>query len=471
MKEPKENHQGTKPGRKWNRSAEEKYRQFQDSVMANSEMGKGDRFTLYCSFHGHDLTVVTANGSVVERPVIDGMGMGFSNPELRRMKEFYDRVKCEYYSQPPKLYFGNLPEDSVYYIDDGQCSFFYTALGARTYGSLRRDFLTHGLHFETPNTMRIPPQVREKTADLLAALFMFVRDSLLVGRYALVHRESDNPRPVERGGRIRIPAGAFSMGCNSNLAWDTEKPMHAVFLDEFTIDKCEVTNSHYGQYLNESYRKKSIAVVEGVVYDTTMSHRLYTTKQKNPFAEIEFCGNEFTVDGSRGEFPVVYVTYWGAEHYARSIGGRIPTEAEWEKAACWNDSTKTRSLYAVTSDTLEPSHANYEQSGDGYDNNIIATTPIGYYPVSSFYGLKDMSGNVWEWTSDNYIDGIYAERKTSKVRNPKVETESTMKSIKGGAWDTEYLVLRNSMRLGMKPDQGLMNLGFRCVYAAPQNQE
>jgi len=193
------------------------------------------------------------------------------------------------------------------------------------------------------------------------------------------------------------------------------------------------------------------------------SNNLFLDLSK-PFSEILFIENQFQVKNNRENHPVVFVTLWAAESFAKYVGGRLPTEAEWEKAASWNQSENRKSYYSISKDTISKSDANYEVSGDPFENNFPATTPIGYYETESFYGVKDMSGNVWEWTSDNFISNIYSERKGKVTNNPKVEKESTMKVIKGGAWDTEYSVLRSTMRLGINPNATLSNVGFRCVY-------
>jgi formylglycine-generating enzyme required for sulfatase activity len=216
--------------------------------------------------------------------------------------------------------------------------------------------------------------------------------------------------------------------------------------------------------LNELFNQRKIIVEDGIVYNPDKSKKLYSSKEDNPFAEISFDGEKFLVNKKRNDFPVVFVTFWGAEEFAEFNGGRIPTEAEWEKATSWDDSNQSKSFYSTGTNSISSAQVNYEQSDDPFENNLPAVTPVGYYSSSSFYGVKDMSGNVWEWNSDNFINGVYSTRKNEVTKNPKVETESTMKSIRGGAWDTEYSVLRSSMRLGINPNYGLINLGFRCVY-------
>ncbi len=463
MKQPKEGNRGVKPIREWNKEAEAKYKVFQDSVLSNSGMKYGDRFKLYCSFHGHDLKVKYPDGRKIERPVIEGMGMGFSDSELRRIKSFYYRNRDDYYKNPPDLYFGNLPEDRIYYYDGIELHFFYSGLGARTYGALRRDFLRNGLHFETPNTMRIPKKAQEQTARLLSDIYSFVRDSIFTSRKKAKPFVGKVVPPRDVNTKIKIPAGNFIMGTNRDGVWSCEKPAHEVYLNEYYIDKYEVPNLKFRNFLNKYLSQGKISIKDGNVILNSGSKILYNVG--NPYAEIFLIKNKFKVKKGRSYFPVILVTYWGALEYAKYVGGRLPTEAEWEKAASWNPDRREKSFYSVQSDKMKHSYANYDRTGDPYDFNMPGTTPIGYYRTTSCYGVKDMSGNVWEWTADDYVYGAYKRINDTLIKNPLVkDSAATMKSIRGGAWDTEYAVLRSTMRLGINPDQGLVNLGFRCVY-------
>ncbi len=460
MQEAKPNGQGILNERKWNSEAEEKYEIYQDSVFSNSNLRKGERFKLFCSFHGHDLSVKLPSGKSIQRPVIEGLGMNFSDDELRKIKAFYNSVKHNYYQNPPELYFGNLPEDSTYYIEGVRLEFVYTGLGARTYGCLRRDFLENGLHFETPDIMRIPLESQEKTADLLFSIYQFVNDSVFTKRESAIPQTfTGNSVVVDE--KIKISSGTFLMGNQDKIAWSSEEPQHSVHLDEFYIDKYEVSNSKFAKFLNDKLQKEEIYLSDEKVFETH-SNNLFLDLSK-PFSEILFNGKHFEVTRNRENHPVVFITLWAAESFAKSVGGRLPTEAEWEKAASWNQTENRKSYYSISKDTISKSDANYEVSGDTFERHLSATTPIGYYKTASFYGVKDMSGNVWEWTSDNFIGTIYSERKGKITTNPKVEKESTMKVIKGGAWDTEYSVLRSTMRLGIHPNATLINVGFRCV--------
>jgi formylglycine-generating enzyme required for sulfatase activity len=462
MKLPKPGNRGVFPERQWNRAAVEKYKIYQDSVWANSNLSFGKRFKLFCSFHGHDLTVKLPGGKKIQRPVIEGIGVGFSKNELRRIKKYYYSVSSKYYTDPPDLYFGNLPEDLTYYYKGVRLTFFYSGLGTRTYGSLRSDLVQNALHLETPDMMRIGKQAQSATADLLFNLYTFIKDSIFTSRKVNVTNLTIK-KPVDLGKMVTVPAGEFLMGAPNGFGWSAERPQHKVWTDEFQIDKYEVTNEQYSNFLTAAFKVNKIIVKNGVVRSADNTDRKYClTKQAVPFAQIKFDGVKFTAEKGKEFFPVVYVTYYGALAYARFYGMDLPTEAEWEKAASWDG--KRKYLFGVQADTIDGTQANFEDSGDPFDfNSLPGTTPVGFYDSQSPYGLKDVSGNVWEWCSDNYIYGYYRTIKEKLIFNPTGPDTSTIRTIRGGAWNTEPFVTRTTMRLGINPNTPLVNLGFRCV--------
>ncbi len=466
MKEPKADNKGVIPERQWNKKAEEKYKVFQDSVWSNSKLYYGKRFKLFTSFHGHDLTVKLPSGKRIQRPVIEGIGSGFTKNDLRKIKKFYYSIKNEYYENPPDLYFGNLPEDLEYEYKGIKLDFFYSGLGSRTYGSLRSDIAEHILHFETPNSMRLAPEVRPKTAELLYNIYTFVRDSI----FSKQNTESNNVFndyifPDNLGEMVSVKGGEFIMGAPNNFGWAAERPQHRVILSPFQIDIYEVTNQQYCDFLNGALNKNDIKIINDNVYDAKNNkHLIYKPAPSSPFSEIEYSDNKFSVKKGREKFPVVFVTYYGAEKYAESKGERLPTEAEWEFAASWDGSSKY--LFSTFSNDIKEEDANFEDSGDPFENaDVIKSSIVGFYSSSSPIGCKDMSGNVWEWCSDNFKYNFYKNFKDTIVTNPKCTEESTMKTIRGGAWNTEPIVTRNTIRLGVNPNAALINLGFRCVKA------
>ncbi len=459
MKKPKPDGHGVFPERNWNEAAEEKYKTYQDSVWKNNGLHYGERFELFTSFHGHDLTVKLPDGRKIERPVIEAIGVGFTKNELRKIKKFYYQNANRYWENPPDLYFGNLPEDRTYEQFGEKLQFFYSGLGTRTYGSLRSDLCKHALHFETPNSVRLEESVRPATANFLADLYSFIRREILGKENSFDVKIQVVTPPKDVNAKIKIPAGVFIMGAPENEGWSSEHPQHKVFVDEFEIDKYEVTNQRYAKFLNDAIKQGLINISDGKVFDKS-KHLLYDVS--NPFSEIKFENGKFYIKKHREFFPVVFVTYYGAKAFAEFYGGDLPTEAEWEKAATWNG--KRKFFYSVSSDKIKESMANFEDSGDPFEKVFPGSTPVGFYKSSSPYGVKDMSGNVWEWCKDTYVYSAYKNLKDTVIANPFSDIEGTMKTIRGGAWNTEFYVTRGTMRLGINPNQGLVNLGFRCVY-------
>ncbi len=463
MKEAKPSGKGVIGERLWNDAAIAKYLTFQDSVWSNSKLKYGERFKLFTSFHGHDLTVKLPSGKKIQRPVIEGIGTGFTKDELRRIKKFYYDNRNSYYKNAPDLYFGNLPEDLVYEYQGIPLTFFYSGLGSRTYGSLRNEMTEYVLHFETPNSMRINPEVQPKTAKLLNDLYVFVKDSIIAKKQTQDVVKNNFIAPKNIGAKVKIKGGEFIFGAPKGFGWGSEGPQHKVKLSPFAIDIYEVTNKQYCDFLNKALDESSIAIVDGeVVVKLDTKIILFKTTDAVPFSEIEFVNNKFRVVNERENFPVVFVTYNGAVKYANSKGDRLPTEAEWEFASSWNG--KKKFLYGISRDKYIESKSNFEDSGDPFEvATFIKTTPVGFYKSQSPSGCKDMSGNVWEWTSDYYVSSIHRILKDKVAQNPTGAETGTMKVIKGGAWNTEGTVTSTTKRLGIDPNTALINLGFRCV--------
>ena len=228
-------------------------------------------------------------------------------------------------------------------------------------------------------------------------------------------------RPVDMENYwVTIPAGEFQMGSNNS---DDEKPVHTVYLDEYQIGKYEITNRQYAQC-----------------------------------AEAGIClGKEYTAD--KALHPVVTVTWHDAKKFCEWVGGRLPTEAEWEKAASWDDEMKTKRTYPW-GETIDCSHANY----GGFDGCVGDTTPVGSYESGkSSYGLYDMAGNVWEWVSSLYKPYPY------DANDGREDLSSyNFRVLRGGAWFYGVLgSVRSSFRYWLFPSDpyNLSDdfIGFRCA--------
>ncbi len=457
---------GVYPERVWNRSAEKVYSAYQQRVWQTSGLKPGQRFRLFTSFHGHDLTVRLPDGKRVPRPVIEGMGVGFTLEQLRRIKAFYYRHRQEYWKEPPDLVFGNLPEDRHYRCLGVELSFFYSGLGTRTYGSLRSDLVEHALHLETPNSIRLDPAVQPHTARFLHDLYRFVLDSLLADSVNVQKSAPVVESPPECYGKtVTVAGGRYPMGAPEKLGWSSEHPRHPVTLSAFRMDVHEVTNRQYVEFLNSALGEGTIFVKDGVVYDASHpGHVLCRTNLNAPLSQILWKDGKFRVQPGKEYFPVIYVSWYGARKYAAAQGKRLPTEAEWEMAASWDANRKVKYFYAVGSDTITGEQANFENSGDPWEGSAsVATTPVGYFAESNPNRVYDMSGNVWEWCQDFYRYTYYKETPPNGWVNPTGPDSTSMRTVRGGAWNTEFAVTRTTMRLGIHPNATLVNVGFRCV--------
>ena len=234
---------------------------------------------------------------------------------------------------------------------------------------------------------------------------------------------------------VRIPAGEFEMGDHFNEGWDAERPVHTVYLDEFYIDKYEVTNAQY---------------------------RLFVQATGHPEPKS---WNYFKVNASD---PVEGVSWYDAAAYAQWAGIRLPTEAEWEKAARGGLVGKRYPW----GDTITRDDANYD--GKGGRDRWLKTSPVGSFPPNG-YGLYDMGGNVWEWCMDEYDEGFYARSPKNNpvaggfinfVNNDFINVKSS-RVLRGGSYNDDGFTLAVSARISNNPSFKLVNVGFRCARTLP----
>ena len=241
------------------------------------------------------------------------------------------------------------------------------------------------------------------------------------------------PTPVpgsDPTAEILIPAGTFQMGCDrSNRAEScntSELPLHTVYLDAYYIDKYEVTNARYK------------ACVDSGECTAPRSSSSWT---RNPYYGTVTYAN----------YPVISVSWNQANTFCAWEGKRLPTEAEWEKAARGsNDTRKYPWGNSVADSTLL-----------NYNSNIHDTTAVGSYPAgASPYGVMDMAGNVWEWVNDWYQADYYYNSPDS---NPQGPAEGDSRVFRGGSWFSYGTGVRSARRSSAHPDDTDITLGIRCV--------
>jgi len=243
---------------------------------------------------------------------------------------------------------------------------------------------------------------------------------------------------------VFVPAGNFSMGSNDGMPH--EKPAHLVYLDDYYIDKYEVTNAQYATYLNEALAAGKIQYNSG---DVTDFEKIIIDLSD---AEISYSGGSFVVDSGKDNYPVIEVTWFGARSYAEFYEKRLPTEAEWEKAARGTD----RRNYPWGN--VDPSFLYCN-----FNFNVETTTPVGTYsPIGdSPYGCSDMAGNVNEWCADWYDKDYY--NSNEKDDNPQGPASGNYRVLRGGAYYFTKNFIRCSTRFKDRDDHVCSPYGFRCV--------
>lgn len=223
---------------------------------------------------------------------------------------------------------------------------------------------------------------------------------------------------------VLIPKGEFNMGKNSPGTSDWQ-PEHKVTINSFYLDSKEITNSQYHEFCK----------------DTKTSLPMFWDMK-------EFrCGLDFP------DHPVVGVSFFDAEKYAKWAKKRLPTEAEWEYASRGGLADKK----FPNGDMIDSTLANF---GKKYAGSL----KVGSFQPNGF-GLYDMAGNVWEWTSDNYQGDYY---KTSPELNPKGPDNSRFKVIRGGSWHSGAMCIQNFFRNGLSPSWVDFAVGFRCAKDAAE---
>ena len=216
---------------------------------------------------------------------------------------------------------------------------------------------------------------------------------------------------------VLVPAGEFWMGREHAKAYYDERPRHQVALNDFYIDKYPVTNAQYGRFLKKAWLHLEPA------------H--WTMKEYN-----------------QPDQPVVGVNWEDAQAYCRWAGKRLPTEAEWEKAARGPDGRRY-----PWGNEWDPTRAN---TAEGEPRK---PTPVGSYPTgASPYGAYDMAGNVWEWTSSLYK--AYPYKADDGREDPRASGDRV---LRGGAWNNAAELTRASARLRYDPECRHNDIGFRCA--------
>jgi serine/threonine-protein kinase len=245
--------------------------------------------------------------------------------------------------------------------------------------------------------------------------------------------------------QVYVPTSEFTMGSTDIEAKIIieggraypEIPVNTVYLDGYWIDKYEISNVQY-----------ALCVEAGVC--------------QVPYLPSSETRKHYYDDPEYANYPVIWVSWYMARTYCEWAGRRLPTEAEWEKAARGPDGRK----YPWGNDPVSGERANFcdincprNIANPIFDDGYADTSPVGNYPAgASPYGAMDMSGNVWEWTSTIVRD--YPYDAIDGRENPDIYAERVWR---GGPWSNGYWWMRSSVRYRSIPSYWYVNLGFRCA--------
>lgn len=249
-------------------------------------------------------------------------------------------------------------------------------------------------------------------------------------------------------GMIRIQGGEFLMGSNSGLR--DEHPVHTVFLDDFCMDPFEITNKQFVDFLNE------------IGSDQLGGNMLVNMD----YSIINKSDGHYSISREYENYPVIYVSWYGADIFCNWYNKRLPTEAEWEYAARgglhqqpypWGSTERPGGRKMANYSLIPGGMASQDRSSA--TDHPPWLTEIGQYPPNP-YGLYDIAGNVWEWTYDWYGSDYY---EVSPLHNPSGPETGTNRSIRGGSGYNDATAITVYNRNKGEPGLGYRTTGFRCA--------
>jgi iron(II)-dependent oxidoreductase len=277
-------------------------------------------------------------------------------------------------------------------------------------------------------------------------------------RYEPAFRES--PRPATYApdaDQVVVPAGPFPLGSERTpLAYDNEQPLHWVELESFAIEVAPVSNAGFLMFVEDGgYRRRGLWSEAGWRWreaERTAHPLAWSGDRLGGWSERRF-GRLRPLALNR---PVMHVAWYEAEAYARWAGKRLPSEAEWEKAASWDASAHAKRTYPWGEEASTEELANLDQ-------RLFGPAEIGSYPRGrSFYGCHHLLGDVWEWTASDFLP--YPGFKSFPYREySEIFFGEGYKVLRGGSWATSALVARNTFRNWDLPSRRQIFAGFRCA--------
>jgi len=245
-----------------------------------------------------------------------------------------------------------------------------------------------------------------------------------------------------------VTGGTFQMGSESGNS--NEKPVHTVTLSDFQISKYEITNAQYCAFLN------AVDADPDGSYQDTLRIDINSS-----YCQISYSSNQFIAKSGKENYPVIMVNWYGARAFCEWVGGRLPTEAEWEYAARGgNQSNGYTYSGSNTADEVAWCYNNSQNPA----NNLLdgrGTHVVGQ-KLPNELGLYDMSGNVYEWCNDWYSSDYFNQ---SPAENPPGPESGNYRVLRGGSWNDIDYILRCAFRgfLDSPVNFYFSVTGLRCV--------
>jgi formylglycine-generating enzyme required for sulfatase activity len=218
---------------------------------------------------------------------------------------------------------------------------------------------------------------------------------------------------------VLIPAGSFIMGSIDSTYNANEMPQHTVFLDIYQISKYEITNAQYKVFMDAGgYSNSSFWTSEG-----------WTWRTGNNITQPAYWATGAYNSGTAyPNHPVVGISWYEAYAFCKWAGGRLPTEAQWEKAARYTDAREY-----PWGDTWDPLKCNSYYNI--FPDSFVYSSPVGSFASGqSAYGIYDLAGNAWEWVNDWYLYNYYL---ISPYSNPTGPADGTQRMLRGGSWNCD----------------------------------
>jgi ergothioneine biosynthesis protein EgtB len=256
---------------------------------------------------------------------------------------------------------------------------------------------------------------------------------------------------------VSINGGLYDLGFSGEgFCYDNELPEHQVFLNSYKIDKYPVTNGDYARFIEDGgYNNYRFWLADGweLAQNLSWNAPLYWQRDAECTGWIkkDFRG----INRINPQEPVTNLSYYEADAYAKWNKKRLPTEAEWEKAASWRDDLQRKTVFPWGDEKLTLAHANVMES------YLWGPSEIGSHPLGkSYYGCHQMIGDVWEWTSSEYV--LYPGFE-SKFPEYTDKWAINQKVLRGGCFATPSRQIRNSYRNYFRPQERILFSGFRCA--------